>query len=310
MKKLFNSLFSFLLFISVANGQNLVVDYHFDDPLSDSSGNSNHLNQYGNGNDVSFVQGITSASGDSAAFFQKQKGLESTSAIDNSNWTRMSISCWIKSCVDGTIFQGAYFGQGMFATSNGSLGVYFSGNSANSLFNTSSTNLNDGNWHHIVTQNNGTTTQLYVDGTINGSQAENLYTLPSARSDAKIYFGIGIFLTGLLDGHVDNFKIFDDTLSQSQIDDLYNAKTASINEKRFVQKSTIYPNPANSTITISDMPNEALEYTISDVTGKVIEENHFTSNTIDISNLASGMYTISILEAKKVAIARGKLIKN
>jgi hypothetical protein len=309
LKKLSTILTVFFLLPLSVKSQNLIVDYHFEGNLIDSSSNSNNLVQYGNGSDVTFSQGITSASLDSSAFFQEQNGLESTSAIDNSNWTRTAISCWIKSCVDGSIFQGAFLGQGVYVTTNGTLGVYFDGSSANSLFSTSSTNLNDGSWHHIVAQNNGTTTQLYIDGTLDGSQAENLYTLSSARSDAKIYLGISLALTAQLDGYIDNLRMYDDTLSQNQIDDLYDAKFASINEKSVIQKITTYPNPANSTITISDLPKDAQLFSITDITGKIVTQNIITGNVFDITSLTSGLYMINILSEDNVAIARGKLIK-
>jgi hypothetical protein len=298
----------FLLPLAVKS-QNLIVDYHLDGNLIDSSSNSNNLVQYGNGSDVTYSEGITSASLDSSAFFQAQKGLESISAIDNSNWTRTAISCWIKSCVDGPIFQGAYLGQGVYITTNGTLGVYFDGSSAKSLFSTSSTNLNDGSWHHILAQNNGTTTQLYIDGALDGSQAENLYTLSSARSDAKIYLGISLALTGQLDGYIDNFRVYDDTLSQSQINNLYNAKFASVNEKSIIRKVTIYPNPANSAVTISDLPKDAQSFSITDITGKSVKQNIITGNVFDITSLTSGLYIVNILSEDNIAIARGNLIK-
>jgi hypothetical protein len=299
----------FFLFSFAVKSQNLIVDYPFNGNLIDSSANSNNLVQYGNSSDVTFSQGITSPSLDSSAFFQEGKGLESTFAIDNSNWTRTAISCWIKSCVDGTILRGAYFGAGIFADANGKVSVFFDGSSANALANTSATNLNDGTWHHIIAQNNGTTTQLYIDGTLDGSQAENLYTLSSARPDAKIYLGISLALLTQLDGYIDNLRMYDDTLSQSQINNLYNAPFASINEKRAIQKVITYPNPANSTITISDLPKDAQSFSITDITGKIVTQNIITGTVFDIIYLTSGLYMINILSEDNIIIARGKLIK-
>ena len=37
--------------------------------------------------------------------------------------------------------------------------------------------VDDGLWHHFVAQNNGTTTQLYIDGVLIGSRAEILSSL-------------------------------------------------------------------------------------------------------------------------------------
>jgi gliding motility-associated-like protein len=209
----FSTVFSF--------GQNLIVDYPLNSNLTDNSSNSNSLTQYGNGSDVTFVQGNSNESGNSAAFFQGEKGLASTSSINNSNWSGTAISVWIKSCVSGTILQGASLGPGIFADANGKVSVYFNGSSANSLANSSSINLNDGIWHHIVAQNNGSVTQYYIDGELDGSQNESLYTLSSANANAKIYLGIGNPVTSQLDGYIDNFKLYDDTLTICQIIELY-----------------------------------------------------------------------------------------
>jgi hypothetical protein len=301
---------TFFLSINVS-AQNLMVSYNMNGNLLDDSGNNN-LIQSGTGNDVQFVDGISMSTNDSAAHFQQQKGLESIAAIDNSNWSGTAISIWIKDCVDTTalsnIFGGAYWGASIFADTKGKVNVFFDGSSSGALVSTSS--LNDGTWHHIVSQNNGDKTELYVDGMLNGTIAETLFKLTSANSNAKIYLGTTHLQITKLDGMVDDIKVYDDTLSQVQITNLYNARLASVNEKSIVQKVAIYPNPANSSFSIQNLSKEAQSVTITDIRGRITQEASLTMENIDISALSSGTYFITISDKDKNAIGRGKLIKN
>jgi hypothetical protein len=291
-------------------GQKPLVDYSFNQSLTDSSLYLNNLVQYGNGNDVTYTQGYTSTSGNSAAFFQEEKGLASTAAINNTNWSGTAISVWVKSCVGGTIFQGAYFGPGIFADANGKVSIYFDASSGNALSNSSAVNLNDGSWHHIVAQNNSTVTQYYIDGQLDDSQTESMYRLSGPNSSAKMYLGINEALTGQLDGYIDNFKMFDRTLTECEIDELYDIESTAKTTVVKVPTVSIYPNPANSSFSIQNLSNEAQSVTITDIRGRITQEASLTMENIDISALSSGTYFVTISDKDKNTIGRGKLIKN
>ena len=66
--------------------------------------------------------------------------------------------------------------------------------------------IDDGLWHHFVAQNNGTTTELYIDGVSVGSRAETLSSLAN-QSRASV---IGARLNNSLpfEGTVDDIRYY------------------------------------------------------------------------------------------------------
>lgn len=74
----------------------------------------------------------------------------------------------------------------------------------------------------------------------------------------------------------------------------------------------IYPNPTKNTVTIDLATADLALYkiVISDLSGRTISSEMYTvsKNTINIGNLASGLYSISILEGNKL-ISATKLVK-
>ena len=75
--------------------------------------------------------------------------------------------------------------------------------------------IDDGLWHHFVAQNNGTTTELYIDGVSVGSRAETLSSLAN-QSRASV---IGARLNNSLsfEGTFDDIRYYDAVLTQSEI---------------------------------------------------------------------------------------------
>jgi GH35 family endo-1,4-beta-xylanase len=75
--------------------------------------------------------------------------------------------------------------------------------------------INDGLWHHFVAQNNGVTTQLYIDGSLVGSSSESLSSLTSESSASAI----GARQSGQANfaGTFDDIRYYDAVLTQSEI---------------------------------------------------------------------------------------------
>lgn len=267
------------------------------------------MGQYSSGNDVAFDSGVTTASGDSSAEFTFGKGLESGSAIDNSNWNGTATSVWVKSCTNGTIFQGAYFGPAIVVDAAGKLSVWYSGTSASRLYASLSVNLKDGDWHHIVAQNNGVTTQLFIDGQLDGSRSENLFTLSGPNSSAKIYLGINLSNTKRLSGSIDNFQMYDDTLSNTQIQNLYSAGFVSTKNELISEYLDVFPNPTNQVLNLKNTSKSADFLSISDINGRVVLNMDDYHNNLDVSGLEAGTYFIRIYNSDKVELSRAKFIK-
>ena len=73
-----------------------------------------------------------------------------------------------------------------------------------------------------------------------------------------------------------------------------NADTLSLDEFTFAETTTLFPNPANDTISLTNLPNDT-SYSIYDVNGKVIKNGVANSNDlISIEELNSGFYFIKL----------------
>ncbi len=67
---------------------------------------------------------------------------------------------------------------------------------------------------------------------------------------------------------------------------------------------SIFPNPTTGHLNLVGVNNDALNITIHDVNGKQVKANHISSQRIDISNFANGVYILSIQTANDTIIKR------
>lgn len=72
------------------------------------------------------------------------------------------------------------------------------------------------------------------------------------------------------------------------------------------KKVNIYPNPANSIITIQGITNYPLEVAISDINGSILSKQVITSadQTINISSLNNGLYLINMTNEQETIIEK------
>jgi hypothetical protein len=303
--KLFDNILSLAQILNLYESADahLQVSYHFDSSLVDSSIHANHLMSFGSGASTTFQTGTTFTNQDSAIKFNNGKGLVSIKTINNTYWSATAVSFWTKSCVNGFIYQGAYIGFGGLVDATGKLSVFFDGSSSNSLVNTSNVNLNDGNWHHIVAQNDGATTSLYIDGVLDGSKPETLLIMSGANSNAKLYLGIIASNTHQLNGSIDKFNLYNRILTLAQIADLANIPTGiRLNGHSTTNNIYIYPNPVNTTLNI-ELEKVPLDATIQiiNATGQLVKVNNMSDNKkqVDVSQLTTGIYFIRITTDNK-----------
>ena len=72
---------------------------------------------------------------------------------------------------------------------------------------------------------------------------------------------------------------------------------------------SIYPNPVNTFLNINLTDNDILtKVIIIDITGKIVLEQTDNLATVNVENLANGLYIIELLSAEKSY--QGKFIKN
>lgn len=292
-----------------AFAQTLVVDYSFSGNLSDSSKNSNDLQITGSGTPFEFVEGVSGVKGDSAIAFYAGQALKGTVPIDNSSWSGTAVSVWVKNCSQGHVYTGPYYG-GSINIVDGKVKVYFAQSlSMGFLLNTDKVNLNDGKWHHVVAQSNGSKTEIYIDGSLDTSRNETMYRLTSQNSDALVHLGTTRLDREKLLGTIDNFKIYDDALNAKEISDLYTygKVTGSIVSPVFKhQKVTIYPNPSSGDVYFSV---GELKAQVINLNGQIVlEQNHF-SDKISVKSLARGVYILFLTNKDGVQVARTRFVK-
>jgi surface protein len=87
------------------------------------------------------------------------------------------------------------------------------------------------------------------------------------------------------------WTITGDTSSNSKCDLLLATETLPFNEA-----INIYPNPTSGLINITEM--DKADYTISDISGKILSEGKVTNGTISIEKLPIGMYFLKMTNTK------------
>jgi len=145
------------------------------------------------------------------------------SGIQSANYT---VSAWIKKTVAGTttneIFNQDYDG-------NHQIRLELSATTCNATFNTyesgygtvtGTTNVCDGNWHHVIAVKNGTTGYVYVDGIQQSSDTvKNVVSTDRATIGALRYTAQTLYY---FNGTIDEVAIWNRSLSATEVSQLYN----------------------------------------------------------------------------------------
>ncbi len=294
-----------LLILSVisitTNAQNLVYQYNFDGDTLDSSANNNTLESFGTGNPYGFSQGQSGNNLDSCVYFENGKGLKTTVPFNNVGWTGTAVAFWLKAGTDnnGYIIQaGTGFGV-QFQSSN--VSCFFDGSSSASLVSTTN-NLNDGNWHHVVCQNDGVSTEIYIDGVFNTSQNEVMY---DQVTPTHFYMGMTSNFTADIASYIDELRIYDYLLTQNQIENLGNPTANIIADQKLTSELTISPNPTNEKIHIQTTSN-ILSVSLYDMNASKILSQ--TESEVNLQAFKTGTYLVEIKTDKGTIMK--KVIKN
>lgn len=98
--------------------------------------------------------------------------------------------------------------------------------------------------------------------------------------------------------YFDDFKIFNDAFT-------------ALDEYEI--NFSIYPNPSTNSVFIDGLNSMAYHFSVSDLSGKVLiqsENLNFGKTKIELSNLESGLYLITVLDENKAKRMTKKIIKN
>lgn len=160
--------------------------------------------------------------------------------------------------------------------------------------------------HFVVTYSDNKTACIYKNGVLiaSGSQPNwntigNVLTIGSKTggTPSNIY------------GYLDDFEIYNTTLSATQVSNLYANGVALLSNQNFnseIQKVILYPNPATDYFMI-EMVNEVKSVEIYTLEGKKVLVT--TDKKINTTNLSKGIYLVQIQDEKNL-ISIQKLIVN
>jgi hypothetical protein len=158
-----------------------------------------------------------------------------------------------------------------------------------------------GSWYHIVGVFRGPQDMdIYVNGVlVSGSYSGT----GGALAYANVAGSIGRANTNseYAWGAIDDFAIYNKALDSCEVQNLYgnNCLLLSNNEVINNNKTEIYPNPTSNQLSI-DTELNINELSIIDITGKIIMETKENTNTINVTDLPSGVYFIKLITDEKL----------
>lgn len=288
--------------------QSMVTAFRFNNSFLDESGTV-YLGPGPSGTYPAYVSD-RAGNANSAVFLKNYEALVSGNVSTFPTGTsKRSVSFWFKRARTTPVERQSIFVWGAETTGN-AYGVTI--NETNTVTNygwqsdeTSTTQYaSTTNWdHYVVTYSDNKTVCIYKNGILIKTGSQNWNTLGNILTLGS---KTGGGLTNVY-GHLDDFEIYNTTLSAAQVSNLYTNGTALLSNQSFNSndlKATIYPNPASDNFTI-EMENEVKSIEIYSLQGQKVLAS--TSKKINVSNLSKGIYMVKI-EDKNKATTTQKII--
>ncbi|MEI6556638.1 MAG: LamG-like jellyroll fold domain-containing protein [Paludibacter sp.] len=282
------------------------------------NGNANDASGYGNNGTV-YNATLTTDRFSNANKAYSFDGSSSYIDVPNStslNFTnQFTISSWIKT--NFTTDWQRIVDKGQQATSNGYV-LDMIGNSvrlnANYEFTTNATITNN-TWKHIVTVYYNGVAQIYIDGILNNTITSTATSLVACTNNIKIGKANGNLL--YFHGSIDDIRIYNRNLNQSEVTTLYNegvnyAGFESISFKNIIK---VYPNPTSETLTIdcgtNYNPSKNYKVRIVNNLGQSIYESIITQqvSSINLNNrIGKGIFIIQLIDSNSNILDNKKIV--
>jgi hypothetical protein len=154
------------------------------------------------------------------------------------------------------------------------------------------------NWIHYVATYDEDSVSFYIDGVLQNRIYKGFISTFSPTDPVLIAASGSVINARFFHGAIDDVRIYNRVLDQEEVDGLFNEPnpaTAGIQVEDEDQTFTIYPNPAQNSISISDL-TLGVEISILDLSGKVIFSTKVNSNqlTINTEDFTNGLYLIHV----------------
>lgn len=166
----------------------------------------------------------------------------------------------------------------------------------------------DGEWHHVLAIIDRNEWLIYVD-----CKKMQDYTTttanPNIAVNSPLSFGrYAYYNSNHLNGSLDEIRIYNRILTARERNELCRNISARMDEMDDV--FVLYPNPTNGIIHIKGIERlgGSFNVEIRDYAGQLIRSANVSD--IDISDLASGIYFVELLDAENQKVFQKKIIKN
>lgn len=207
---------------------NLIAYWSFDEgsgsTIIDNSSNNHTVYTYGN---PIWSTGVVG----NCLEFSSSSHYAKTAVTFNYPTSQISISCWVKvnalKQYNDIVLHRWLDKIGTWILFASSVGTYFgissTGSSTGQHLSLSTATIDDGNFHHVVGTYDGTNVRIYIDSTCgsSGYWATPLSVTLDNTSDVVVG-GRAYPSMNYMDGHIDEVRIYNKSLSSTEIDELYN----------------------------------------------------------------------------------------
>ncbi|KJD34821.1 hypothetical protein PK35_02610 [Tamlana nanhaiensis] len=297
---------------TASGAQSLVAQFNFENNTQDASTNLNHAATAGT---ISFEtsenesQAITLNGSD--AFVQLPPDIASHQELTMATWVN-----WNGGGAWQRIFDfGNNTNEYLFLTPSSGAGTLRFGMKIGSgeQFIESSV-LPTGEWTHVAVTISTSGVVLYVNGQ-QVAQSTSAFGSPLNIKPALNYIGRSQFPDPLLNGSVDDFRVYNYALSPAQVEALA-AGTLSVNTTKLEDAIGVYPVPSDDALHVkinkSNLKLNTVNIKITDIRGvklqetKITNSDHFVVNTAQMS---SGIYVLEI-ENKGVSVKKKFVVKH
>jgi len=282
-----------------------------------NTGKFEPIAEYNFDNSYNNVNGNTPFSSNAGTSFTTDRNANPTGAININNTgstnnilnlpygnAQRTISMWVKYNTIGS-FNFLYH-YGTNASGNGAYATSFSAVHFGNVGNHTVNNPNALNtWYHMVFVYDGENVLMYKNGALLGTVARAWNVVNNGN-----LFRLGLTENGganNFNGAIDDLKIYNYAISQTQVTNLYNFITLGTSENNGKSTEiTTYPNPASDFV-IVESKEKLNSVEIFTMEGRKVLTSK--DSKIDTSSLESGVYLMKILDAKNNLITKKLIIK-
>lgn len=274
--------------------------------------------EYNFNNTYNNVNGNTPFSSNAGTSFTTDRNANPSAAININNTgstatilnlplnnQQRTVSMWVKYNVVNTNINFLYH-YGTSASGNGGYTTTFAATQFGVGGNHSANSPNVVNtWYHMVFVYDGENSLIYKNGVLQGTLARAWNVVNNGD-----LFRLGLTETGganFFNGAIDDLKIYNYAISQSQVTALYNPTTLATTENNASSgEISIYPNPAKDFVNIqSNIKVKSVE--IYNMAGQKVLNSKETK--INTTNLKPGVYMVKIKDVANQISSQKLIIK-